>query len=364
MKKTFFIICSFVFFLASCSSNDSPNQTIQPSFTVIGESEGVYYQSDFDPSRDEISLTDLSDQLNLNLPNFRGIDFVEDIVSFNNVRGDELTIWQKELETVAIKKYELFLTIDEQFLWNTLSPMHIYIGYESPRNSGDVYLRIIDRQDESVSNVYLTTVTRANLFGKPMYHSDKLNITFSNDGIYQTIVFNPNTQQIDDTLVYDGTPTVLKNTNGNLSVFDSNNFYFEYDLLTLTKLNERTLGTIPNFIGFGNLSEPIVHNDVVYHKKPAAQPSFLLFNPAIFDINSQQSTIIDINQNTNIPFEPIQGTRFAPVTITYDKVNDIFLVGFVATYSDGAKGVMIFNKNRKLINAIELPFSPLKILLR
>ncbi|XLS29497.1 hypothetical protein ACJD0Z_01440 [Flavobacteriaceae bacterium M23B6Z8] len=366
MKKAFCFIGSLLLIITSCSSEDPPEEITIPAFTVIGASDGIYYESSFDPSRNQTNLINLSDQLGLDISNLLSLNFTENIVSFNNRNVNEISAWQKDLNTGASRKYDSYFTIEEdQFLiWNTHSKRHIYIGYESPFASGDVYIRIIDRENETVRDTYLTTVSRATLLGEPMYYSNKLLVTFSNEGVYQTIVFNTNTQQIDDRIIYEGAPHVLKNTDGNLSIFDLNNTYFEYDLVALSKLNERTLSTIPPFLRFGNLPEPIVHNNIIYHKYPAAQPSFLDFYPGIFDINSQKSTIIDVNQDTNIPFEPIQGTRFVPLTLVYDIANEVFLVGFTANYPDGAKGVMIFNKNRQLINAIELPFSPIKILLQ
>lgn len=366
MKKCFLTISALFIFLISCNKDDVDNGNRLSDFIVIGEEEGAFYELVFNASTNQTVLTNLSDELDISVNNLQEITFTGDIISFYHRNAGSFSASQKDLNTGISKKYNSYFTntANQIAIWNCHSPKHIFVGYESPVGSGDVYLRIIDRQDESFKDLFLTSKNRATLEGRPMYQSGKLIISFVEEGIYKTFLFNTQSQLIDTTVIYEGAPNILRNTNGTLSVFDNTGTYFEYDLLSLTKTGTRTMSKMPAFLRFGNLEDSFVNNDIVYHKSPAAQPSYLIFYPGIFDINSQKNSIIDVNENTQITFEPLQGTRFIPLAIMYDTVNEIFLVGFKSDYEDGTKGVMLFDKNKKLMNAVELPFSPFKIILK
>ncbi|WP_340201480.1 hypothetical protein [Ascidiimonas sp. W6] len=365
MKRIFSYVFFILLFLNSCSSDNEENEKALSNFIAIGEEEGTFYEFSFDASTNQASTISLTDELGLNRSALQGITFADNIISFYDRNQNEFSASQKDLSTGAFEKYESYFSLEENefLIWNVHSPQHIYVGYEKPIGSGQVYVRIIDRQNKEVNDILLATISRASLTGLPMYFNQKLFISFVDEGIYKTIVFNINTLSVDDTIVYEDIPFILKNTNGNLSIFQNSKKYFEYDLTTFNKIKTRTLGTIPPFLSFGNLTEPIIHNNIVYYRYPAAQPSFLRFYPGIFDINTQENTFIDVNSNINISFEPLQETRFLPLAVVYDITNEVFLVGFTADYLEGTKGIMIFDKNKKLIDAIELPFSPFKILL-
>jgi hypothetical protein len=349
--------------MTSCSSESPVATNTLPDFTVIGEADGVFYEMSFNASTKETTLINLTEELDMRFSNLLDISFTDNIVSFYDISPDGFNAWQKNLNTGAYRKYEAYFknTAQQRAIWNVHSPKHIYVGYESPVNSGQVYMKILDRESEAVNDVFLVTETRASLVGRPMYHNGKLLISYNNEGLYKTIIFNTLNQSIDKIIEYNGAPNIIKNTNGNLSVFDTNNSYFEYDLVALNKFNGRTLANTPAFLSFGNLDDPLVHNDKVYHQLPAAQPNFLNFYPGIFDLNAQKSDLIDVNQGTTVSFEPLQGTRFIPLTSVYDITNNVYLVGFTADYTEGSKGIMIFDRNKKLTNAIEAPFSPIKI---
>lgn len=364
MKKTLSYLCVICLFIWSCSS-DSPETTNSlPDFTVVGQNEGTFYQLNFDAFNKETSVLNLTEELGLPFSNAQDIVFSGPIVSFYSRENSGFSAWQKNLTTRVSKKFESYFENNEsQFaVFSTHSPNQIFVGYESPIGSGQLNMKIINRATETATDVFLITATMASLVGRPMYHNGKLLISYNDDGTYKTMVFNTQTQVVDATITYQGLPNVIRNTNGNLSVFDNGNTYFEYDLNALVKLNTRSLGAAPVFLNFGNIEDSKVHNNIVYHKSPAAQPNFLNFYPGVYDINTQDSNIIDVNQNIDISFGPLEGTRFIPLTSVFDIVNEMYLVGFRSDNSDGVKGVMIFDRNRKLLNAIEVPFSPLKII--
>jgi hypothetical protein len=347
----------------ACSSDDdggnvpSGNSTLQ--FTVIGEDLDNVYQLSYDSSLESQNIINLTTELGVG-PNYLTLRQTDDLVSFYSFSGGRFSLYLKEIETNAIQVFNDFYTNTPQrsVTWGLNDKTNVFFGYFGPFGSPNLGLQDLTFDGNDETDVVVDFNVDAT-FG-PLLFDGKVYMAFrDNLGNYKLRFYDTTTKSVGPTLDFGTTAfSFFISETGDVAVVkvEANP--------TLELYRADDLGFIESYdlnvnLGFnlGVVDDALLIGDNLYFNFVYPQPSRFVEGPAIYNLQTDEVTILNIGGLVNLVESEI-GKSVLLINQVFDSVNNVFLMGYGTSGNEVEGGVIVASENGELLARIELPFFP------
>lgn len=365
IRKAFLLI--LVVFLWNCSNDDDlPREDIVsdvPDFILLGEDLNYLHLYSYDASEEDATSVNLTVEDNLGV-DIITVNQVEEVVTFYSFASDSFSALQKNILTGEGRQLPAFYTLEDNrsVIWGTNSESHLFLGYYSPRESGDYGMRSIDINTNLTSDILLEgNVT--NVYD-PVYYNGKLLLTYKVTGeSYKILVLDAATSNVLHKWEFEQEiPSIYIEEAGDIAIITSSdgNLYTHsiYDFDTYTPREEENF-IINRFFAPGPLQADLVGNKM-YYLFFYAQPAAVTFSPAVYDFSTDQNKIVDMAGIVR-QLENESGITIGLTVFDYVPQNRSFLVGYTRDFNNGRfqGGIMVISEDGELLRNIETPFVPI-----
>lgn len=349
--------------LVGCSSDDNSGVPEQSSpkvdFVAIGEDLDRVYQYSHDGNTDSGNTLDLTQELGVPV-NYLTLGQTGQTVSFYSFRGGSFSLALKDLTTGGIKNYEDFYTItpDRAVTWGVNNATKAFFGYFGPSGSGNLGLLEVGLEGTGEQDVAVD-FNVGNTF-RPLLYNEKVYMAFmDNLGNYKLAFYDIGTMAIGAVVNLGTTPISFFVTEfGNIAIVKNEinaamDIHSADDLSFLDRIEmEVTLGFSP-----GVINDIFLKEDQLYFNFQYPQPSRFVEGPAIYDLNKQETTFLDLAGLVNLAEAEI-GKSIAITTQVYDPSQNVFLIGYGTLENEIEGGVMVASTTGELLVQVSLPFFP------
>ncbi len=354
-------------FLYGCSNTDETNEELAerqeiPAFTTIGEDLSSVYQYNYSSTSEEGTLINITSETGLSAQ-YLTLREVGDVLTFYTFSSGSFTALQRNARTGENQLLENFYTVsDEQsILWGANSENQLFVGYYSPRQTNNLGVRIIDIATGNEQDISIAAGVQSTF--QPLYFKEKLLVSFL-DGVgnYKTAILNTKDKLVLEILDFgQEAASILIKNDGDIAIFKKQNgngyTYTELDFESLAVTDERSFSIEQSFAP--GVLEANIADDQLYYLNFLAQPSPVLFAPAVYNFGTSSNTTIDIFSILS-DFEQEIGEQIDLVSQGYNSSSNLFLLGYrnVNDNSQSSGGVLVVDANGNRIGFIRLPFIP------
>ena len=364
--KTLIGVLLFAFFLINCDKNDDETEQVNlevgiPDFQMIGEDGDSIYWYVYDADEESATAVNLSqeDQLDRLYISLRQTN---EVLSFFSLIQGSFSLQQKNTQNGSTLSVENFISVtgERSIIWGTTSESQIMMAYYSPPNSGQLGLRTLDISSGNFTDIPLAT----NVFdtSEPLYFNKRLFISYlDNNNRYNMVVVNTDTLQVIRTFEFnDRFPSLLIDNEGNfvLILGKEGSFVREiYEPSSMTLLDSLSFD-LEQFLDTGPLDAYLI-DDSLFYLYNLIQPSELPRTPAMFNLQTGESLIVDILEIRET-IRQRTGRDIVPTAFGFNVPDRTFLMGYAESTLEVSwdGGVMVIAENGELIDIIELPFVP------
>ncbi|WP_222982852.1 hypothetical protein [Flagellimonas meishanensis] len=349
--------------LGGCSNdeNPAPNATNAEAmaFTVIGEDLNRVFQFSYDSeTKSEITI-DLSQDLGVG-PNYLTLRQTDDLLSFYSFSGGRFSISLKEITTGNTRVFDDFYTNtpERSITWGINNANKVFFGYFGPFGNSNLGLQDVELEGPNSSDVVVEFNVGATF--DPLLYDNKVYMAFrDNLGNHKLTYYNVETKSMGPSLSFGTTPFGFFITGeGELAIVknEANPSLERYDALDLSFLESRTLNVALGF-SIGAVNDAVLIENQLYFNFIYPQPSRFIKGPAIYDLDTQEITLLDIGGLVN-QAEAEVGKAIQIISLIYDPTQSIFLIGYGTLEDEVEGGVLVVSETGDLLKQFSLPFFP------
>lgn len=293
---------------------------------------------------------------------------IERVYEFGNVTGMYAgnQVWLKNMRTGSvINGMNFFSESDTEFRnWTINTESIVFSGYHDSINFDNFIVRVINLNTNVISNIPVGDIGQT---VEAVFHQDHLVFYengLSENGNIQTklVIVNVNTMESLGIQLFDNKNiigTVFGEAN-DVFVFFNNATYTRFDLASFSELDTGN-SSLPVQL---NGSE-IVFDSKIYYVRAFPEPTVLDPLPAIYDIVTQEETVIDVTPVLEILASENEWTNLTRTTIDYSVVTSSWLIGYSYTDATGTAkgGVAKFSNEAELLANLEVTDHPWNLVL-
>ncbi len=369
-SATIFWLFFMGWLLLSCSKDDDP-QDLEPSskipdFALLGEDIEDVFLYNYNASPDQGDIVNLTGESNVSRQ-YLTLRQVDDLLTFYSFSSGNFSAVQRNVTTGENKTWDDFYTVSEErsIIWGANSESQLFLGFFSPRGSSNFGIRIIDPiAREGIDLMLEYNILKAY---EPLFHKERLIVTIQGaNASFRVAIIDTEANAVLQTLDFgSATPTVFIGGNGDIIILTSttnNNYeYTAYDFETLV-VKDKEMLSLNRFFPPGPLEADFVDGKL-YYLNFYAQPSSILFGPAVYDVKTKENRIIDMITIVQEVEQELEA-KISLSAFSYEANGNTFLIGFSKlTDNDILEGgVLVISAEGKLLSTINLPFAPTYIL--
>lgn len=342
--------------------SNNEEDSIIPSFIVIGEDLDFAYEYRYNGLTDKGEIKSLSEELGV-FSDYLTLRQSETSLAFYSFSSGSFSLARKNIISGNSERFQNFYTNtgERSILWGINTENTVFFGFYAPVGTANLGILAVDLNGVLVEEFILEN-NILNLY-QPLYGNGKLFITFRDSmGNYKIVVFNTNTRQVVKTLQFEkAAPAILFDDFGDLAVvrpvvgLDAALEVYDFNTLEIKKQFPITLNQ--TFVA-GPLSG-ILNNNKLYYSYAYSQPFSLSSGPAVLDIAQNSNVIIDLLSLVD-NLESELGKTIIPISQGYSKFQNVFFVGY-GILNNGERvegGVLIISASGELLKNIAIPFAP------
>ncbi|MEP0264367.1 hypothetical protein [Dokdonia sp.] len=364
MKGCVYMLILSAVLLCGCSDTDDDAMILPvdtttdfPDFTFLNFSgTTTLLQYEFLSFNQMGSYTDIA-SLDGVSPNIQRVEVVGDVAGM--YAGN--MVWLKNFRTGTVSVgTNFFDESDTEFRsWTVNSEQEVFSGFNDSPAFDNFKLRTISLNTGVVSETQIGALGQNSI---PAYKNQRL-VFYENQttttGTQQATLVVVNTDEVEviGLEVLDGVHVfgLAFGDAHDIYAFLSNNTYVRYDVNTFTLLD-----TAPSsFNRVLDGSEPII-NGQLYYTFMQPEPTVIEDVPAIYDINSQTTTLVDITPMLATLSENNGWTNLTRTTMNYVDSLQAWLIGYSYVDASGVTqgGVAKFSNEGVLLTNLEVTDHP------
>ncbi|NAY91543.1 hypothetical protein GTQ34_06405 [Muricauda sp. JGD-17] len=352
-----------ILLLAGCSTDD--DSTLDASkfpgtkFTVIGEDLNKVYQFSYDSEMASATTFDLTLDMGVET-DYLTLRQTGDLLSFYSFFQGKFSIALKELTTGDIRVFEDFYTNtpERSITWGINNSSNVFFGYFGPFDSPNLGLQDVQLEGPESEDVVVDFNVGATF--DPMLFDERLYMPFrDNLGNYKLTFYDLDSKVLGPTLSF-GLDSFgfFITQNGDLAIIknDSNSTLELYDALDLS-FQESIVLNITLGSSIGAIHDAILIGDELYFNFIYPQPSRFVEGPAIYNLNTMETKLVDIGGLVNQVEAEIEKSVLL-INQVFDPLQRIFLIGYGTSGDVVEGGVMVASETGELLDLVSLPFFP------
>lgn len=357
-----------VLFVTGCSNDDNaipePDAIPIASFQVIGEDANSVFQYSYNAETEGGEFINLTAELGVS-PDYLTLRQTDEFISFYSFSQGAFSLDIKNIRTGAFANYVDFYANgpDRSVVWGTNTLTNVFFAYFQPGDS-----RVIGIQDVEIQNQLsqdLTIDFGIDRLFQPILFDGKVYISFlDNQGNYKLTVYNTVTQDLGTILNFNNIPiSILIDSAGDLAVIKNGaNATIElYEADSLSLINTLELAFNSGFSA-GPVEGAVLSDNKLYYPFSFVQPARFAEGPAIFDLETQQNFVADLDAISETVEEEI-GKRITISTQVFSESKNRFFVGYALLETVNEGGVLQISTNGELISNTPLEFFPTDMIL-
>ncbi|GGG32878.1 hypothetical protein GCM10011344_37290 [Dokdonia pacifica] len=290
-------------------------------------------------------------------PNIQRVEVAGEVVGLYS--GN--MVWLKNIRNGAVSSgTNFFEESDTEFRsWTINSEQEVFSGYNDSDALDNFRLRTISLNTSVVSDIQIGALSQNSI---PAYHNGRLafyeNQSTTSGGQQSTLVLvNTDETSLIDLEVLEGVHIfgLAFGDANDFYVFLSNNSYIRYDAITFTPLENGT----SSFDRVLDGSESII-NGQLFYTFMLPEPSVIEDLPAVYDIASEETTLVDITPALTVLAEENGWSNLERTTMNYAASLESWLIGYRYTDSNGETqgGVAKFSNDAALLTNLEVTDHP------
>lgn len=363
MKGCIYTLILSAVLLCGCSDTDdtiiSPVETATdfPDFTFLNFSgTATLLEYEFLSFNQMGSYSDIA-ALDGISPNIQRVEVVGDVAGMYS--GN--MVWLKNFRTGTVSTgTNFFDESDTEFRsWTVNSEQEVFSGFNDSPAFDNFILRTISLNTGVVSETQIGTLGQNSI---PAYNKQRLvfyeNQTASSGGQQSTlVVVNTNAVEVLGLEVLDGVHIfgLAFGDANDIYAFLSNNTFVRYDVDTFTLLE--TVDSSFNRVLDG--SEPVI-NGQLYYTFMQPEPTVIEDLPAIYDIATQTTTLVDITPALTTLSETNGWSNLERTTMNYVDSLQAWLIGYSYVNASGITegGIAKFSNEGVLLTNLEVTDHP------
>ncbi len=365
MRKLLVFIVS-CFLALACEKENTPDPESQaqtlPDLDIIGQDLEAQYWYHYEGDQDSGTQVDLS-----STAGFRTVYLaarqVGSLLNFFTFGDGAFSVFRLDVQTGASDWVrELYRVNDERsVIWGAVSETDFFLGNYSPRNTTNYGYQALTLPgpvgtDHSIA-------FRVQQVYAPLYAEGRLFLTYRDEiGHYRIAVVQTANRVLQQVLDFGpDTPSIFFDESGFLTVIrglaSGGNQLERYAPETMTVSESRPL-PIDRFFAPGPL-EAVLAGERLFYAFDFAQPSPVVFGPAVFDLVSNDNSILDMAGIVG-GVQDALGRSIVLGEMRYFKREGVFAVGYYIDRPEAILegGVLLIGEQGELLKRIDLPFNP------
>lgn len=361
-----FPMLTLLYLLWGCSSDEdratSGQQQRIPNIDVIGQDLQAQYWYRFNGSDATGTMVDLSETSGFR-SDYLVARQVGSMVNFFTFSEGAFSVFRLDLltGTTAWIRDLYQVTSDRSVIWGAATESEFLLGNYSPRSTTNYeYLVLASPGSQGSHHPVATQVQQVY---DPLYAEGRLYLCYRDaGGEYRLAVIKTLERDLQQVLNFGrDTPSFFLDASGHLAVIlgsgEDGNRLLRYVPETMQLADEREL-KISRFFPPGPL-EAKLGGELLYYAYDFAQPSAVVFGPAIFDLLSSENRVVDM---ASIVGE-VQETLKRSIVLgewKFFETEEVFVVGYYIDRPEPVLegGLLLINVKGELVQRVDLPFSP------
>lgn len=360
--------CLLLFLLCciACDKDPAPvakeNPDVLPDLQIIGQDLDAQYWYSFDGETGEGQIVDLSATAGFRTT-YLAARQVGSVVNFFTFGQGAFSVFRLDLQNGATDWVRELYQVNQErsVIWGAASESDFFLGNYSPKNTTNYSYRALrlpgpESTDHSIA-------FRVQQVYQPLYAQGRLYLVYRDElGHYRMAVVRTEAREIQQVLDFGAdTPAIFFDDAGLLTVIrglqDGENRIERYDPLTLV-LQEQDDFPVSRFFAPGPLTATLA-NEELYYTFDFAQPSPVMYGPAVFDLISGENRVLQMAEIVGDVQEAL-GRSIVLGELRYFPAEGVFAIGY---YIDRPEpilegGILLISEEGELLKRIDLPFSP------
>ena len=364
MKSKILFGILFGYLMVACSSDDegTTSEPIPPSptsFIAIGENDTQVLQYSYDAEANAGMSTNLTETVGLPI-GYLAIRQNDEVVSFYTFFQGAFNLYQWDTQQLQGMVFEQFyeLTDERSVAWGTDLGNNVLFGYFGPFTARDLALQRVSLLGDVGTDVTIESSVAST--SRPLTANERVYISYvDSEQDHKLVVYDWTTEELSVILNFGKQPfSFFVTENDEVAVLKNEvpPVMELYDAANLDFLNRMTLSTNLRFDS-GPVNDVVLLDNKVYYNFTFAQPSTLTSGPAIYDLDSGDNVVFPLDNIVDEVEQQVEQS-IGITTQVYDKVNNVFLVGFGALDATNRGGVFQLSEAGELIEVFEFPFTP------
>ena len=346
-------------------TNDDSSVPSQPDpevadFIVIGEDLENVFQYSFNGDSETGELTNLTQEIGV-LPNYLTLRQADNVLSFYSFASGAISLTLLNAFTGASTDHPAVFVDDpdRSVTWGTNTASKVFFGFFGPFGTRNLVIQDSELSGTAFEDRQIDVDVESAF--QPLLSGNKLYVTYrDNPGDHKLTVYDTESRTLGPLLNFDSTPiSILFDSSGNLAVIKNgaNPVLELYHPSTLEFLEGQPMNFNTGFIS-GPLEGAILKDNKLFYTIPFVQPARFGSGPAIFDLITQENSIIDLA----VVADEVEMELGAPISITtqvFDETQNTFLIGYgVIEDSVPRGGVLQISLEGDLIANVPMAFFP------
>lgn len=357
MKVLSYALYMSVFLLWSCSDDDDINQdatitTDFPNFSFLNFSQpGAILQYQYFADTQTGDFIDIASLDAIN-PGIQRVHIAGDIAGM--YAGSQ--VWLKDLRGGSVlSAMNFFPESDTEFRnWTINSESIVFSGYHDSINFDNFIIRVINLNNNVISNISVGNIGQT---VEAVVYQNYLVFYENTDIQTKLVVINVDTMESLGIQLFENlniTGTVFGEQN-DIFVFFNNETYIRFDLSSFSPLDSG-----PSSLQIQLNGSEIVDDSKIYFVSIFPEPTTLEPLPAIYDIVSQETILIDIAPVFIRLAEENGWNNLVRTTINYSPSSESWIIGYRYTDVNGIVkgGIAKFSNNAVLLANLEVSDFP------
>lgn len=354
--------------IIGCSTDDNinvePEQIQKASFKVIGEDSDSVYLFSYNGFSETTITENLTEELGVQ-PDYLTLRQLDNLLSFYSFSQGAFSLTQKNIATNTSSSFENFYINDaniRSIVWGINDINNVFFGYFTPSGARNLAIQNIDLSGSQSED--LTIDFDVDLLFQPVQYNEKLFLSYRDAlGNYKLTSYNTASKTLGPIVNFSSVPiSILIDDVGDLAVVKNGveATLERYDTDSLSFLSSTALNFNSGFVA-GPISGAVLSEEKLYYAKPFVQPARFSAGPAIFDIVTQENTIIDLPGIADNIEEEL-GASILITSQRFSKAEAVFLISYAVNSEEIKGGVLEISSAGNLVNNVTFPFLPTNIL--
>lgn len=333
-----------------------------PNLQVVGQDLEAQYWFRFDGTTEATELVDLSATADFRTV-YLAARQVGSLVNFFTFGDGAFSVFRLDLQSGATDWVRNLYQVNQErsVIWGAASETDFFLGNYSPRNTTNYGYQALRFPGPESSDH--TIAFRVQQVYQPLYGQGRLFLVYRDElAHYRLAVVHAENRELEQVLDYGAdTPAIFFDEAGHLTVIrglaEGGNRIERYDPATMVLQGQDNF-PVERFFAPGPLEASLI-NEELFYTYDFAQPSPVVYGPAVFDLVTGENRVLDMAGIAGQVQEAL-GRSIVLGEVQYFPAAKVFAIGYFIDRPEPILegGILLISADGSFLKRIDLPFNP------